>query len=230
VKRALVALALVAAASAAEAQAQSGRWGSFEIGAGGYRPDIDSEFSSAPGPYQQTFGSGHGWMFRLGVSKALYTDVGSLELGLQTGYFQEKGKGRFADGTGASDDDTKFRVVPASLVLTYRFDSLAERWSIPLAPYARAALERYHWWVTDGSGDSAEDGATNGWSVAGGLALLLDFFDPDLARELDRDTGVNHTYLFFEAKKSWIDDFGSSSSWDLSEENVSLTGGLLFVF
>jgi hypothetical protein len=228
VKRALVALALVAAATSASAQSE--RWGSFEIGAGGYRPDVDSEFSSAPGPYQQIFGGGRGWMFRLGVSKALLTGVGSLEVGLQTGYFQDEGKGLFQDGSGTSGDDTALKIIPASLVLTYRFDWLAERYRIPLAPYGRAALERYHWWVTDGSGDTAKDGATNGWSLAGGLALLLDFFDPDLAREMDRDTGVNHTYLFFEAKKSWVDDFGSSSSWDLSEEDVSLTGGLLFVF
>ena len=41
---------------------------------------------------------------------------------------------------------------------------------------------------------------------------------------------MNHTYLFFEAKKSWIDDFGSSESWDLSDKDVAYSGGLLFVF
>ena len=66
----LLALALAAAPAAARAQ-PSPRHGSFELGAGTYRPDIDSAFAP-PGPYQQVFGSGRGWMFRAGVSKALY--------------------------------------------------------------------------------------------------------------------------------------------------------------
>ncbi len=55
-------------------------------------------------------------------------------------------------------------------------------------------------------------------------------FDPTLARELDSDTGINHTYVFFEARKTRVDDFGSSSSWNLSDDRISLAGGLLFVF
>lgn len=226
--RILAALALTLAATAA--RAQSPRWGTFELGFGSYRPNIDSEFNTSPGPYQQVFGSGRGLMFTVGASKTLYAGFGSLELGLQTGFFQDTGRGQLLDGGGPSGDETKLRIIPATLGLAYRFDWLVERYGIPFAPYGRAALERYHWWVTDGSGSSGEDGATNGWSVTGGLALLLDFFDRQLARELDRDSGVNHTYLFFEVKKSWIDDFGSASSWDLSDENLTLTGGLLFAF
>jgi hypothetical protein len=41
---------------------------------------------------------------------------------------------------------------------------------------------------------------------------------------------VNHTYLFFDVTKSKVDDFGGSKSWDLSDEKVSLAGGLMFVF
>jgi hypothetical protein len=84
--------------------------------------------------------------------------------------------------------------------------------------------------VTDGAGRSRREGATNGWSVTGGLAFLLDFLDPSLARELDRDSGVNHTYLFVELTRSDIDDFGSSRSWSLSDERFSIGAGLMFVF
>lgn len=226
-KRAFIAALLATLATAA--RADSPRWGSFEFAAGTYHPDIDAEFAGTTGPYQQIFGGRRGWMFRAGVSRALLSSYGALELGVQTGYFRKTGKGVFEDGT-TSGDETKLHIIPTSVVLTYRFDFLAERYHVPLAPYGRAALERFNWWVTGGNGSRAESGATNGWSIAGGLALLLDFFDPDLARELDRDSGVNHTYLYFEAKKSWIDDFGSSSSWDLSEKNIAYSGGLLFVF
>lgn len=228
----LAALAAALALAPAAAPAQSPRKGSFELGASQYRPDVDSEFAGAT-PYQDIFGSGRGWMFRIGVSRALFTDFGSLELGLRSGYFRDSGKGVFTDESGVSrpsGDKTTFNVIPTSLTLTYRFDWLADRYGIPLAPYGRAALERFNWFVTGGDGDWSEKGATNGWSATGGIAIMLDFFDGDAARALDRETGINHTYLFFDVTKSWIDDFGSSKSWNLSDEKLSLAGGLLFVF
>jgi len=130
-----------------------------------------------------------------------------------------------------SGDDTRLSLVPTSAMVTVRFDWLAERYRfVPFSFYGRAAFERYNWWVTDGDGDWTENGATNGWSVTAGAALLLDAFDPSLARELDNDTGVNHTYLFFDVTHAAVDDFGSSKSWDLSTDGVSLQGGLMLVF
>ena len=110
-------------------------------------------------------------------------------------------------------------------------DWLAERYRfVPFSFYGRAAFERYNWWVTDGRDEWAENGATNGWSVTAGAALLLDAIDPGRARELDNETGVNHTYLFFDVTHAQVDDFGSSKSWDLSTKGVSLQGGLMLVF
>lgn len=227
-----LAVALALAAFASPAFAASPRWGSLELGVQNYRPNIDEEFPlprTEPPPFERHFGTERGWMFTLAVSRALWTKVGSLEVGLRTGYFQDTGDGYFADGT-ASSEDTKLKIVPSSLVVSYRLDDLPDRWKIPLAPYVRLAFERYNWWITDGGGDTAQRGATMGWSATGGIGLLLDFLDPTLAREFDADQGVNHTYLFFEVTKSSIDDFGSSSSWDMSDEDVSFAGGLMFVF
>jgi hypothetical protein len=228
VRHLLLLIVLVLAPLAAEARTGSPRWGSFELGAERYRPDVDSEFAASPGPYERIFGGSRGWMFRLGVSKALYTGLGSLEAGVRTGYFQDKGK-QLEPGGLRSEVDTVFRIVPTSLAVTYRFDWPVERYSIPLAPYVRASLERYNWWVS-GGGDTTERGATNGWSATAGLAFLLDVVDPGLARELDRDSGVNHTYVFAEITRSDVDDFGSGSSWDLSDEKLSFGFGLMFVF
>ncbi len=36
--------------------------------------------------------------------------------------------------------------------------------------------------------------------------------------------------LFFDVTKSKIDDFGSKKIWDLSDERLSLAGGLMLVF
>ena len=235
--RALVLAVAVAAALPARAQlspavvtlGSSGRWGSFDVGMQRYRPNIDAEFATAPGPYETMFGSGDGWMLRLGLARALYTKVGSVEVGVRSGWFQDTGKGLTAAGQ-PSTEDTKFKMIPTSLAVTYRFDWPTERYSIPFAPYARLALERYNWWITDGSGNTVEKGATNGWSWSLGLAFLLDFLDPSLAREFDRDSGVNHTYVFFDVTKSSVDDFGSSKSWDVSTADLSYALGLLFVF
>jgi hypothetical protein len=235
---AAAAVALVPAAAAA--QTESPRTGSFEIGAGPYRPNIDAEFPKTPtepeGPYQTVFGDARHWALRVGYAKILYTgNFGSLELGLRTGWFRASGHGLLLDASGnpsstASKDKTTFSILPTSLTLGYRFDRFLERWSVPLAPYGKVALERYNWWVTDGSGHSVMRGATNGWSMTGGIAFLLDAIDPALAREMDADSGVNDTYLYFDVTKLRVDDFGSKKSWNLSEANLTLSGGLLMVF
>ncbi|HET8540567.1 MAG TPA: MXAN_2562 family outer membrane beta-barrel protein [Anaeromyxobacter sp.] len=239
--RAIVAAALLAAAVPAAAQLSpaivtvgpSGRWGAVDVGMQRYRPNLDAEFTASPPadrPYQKYFGTSDGWMLHLGFSRALFTKVGSLEIGVRSGWFQDSGTG-FKEGTlEPSSETTRFRMIPTSLALSYRFDWATERYKIPFAPYARLALERYNWWITDGSGSTSEKGATNGWSWTAGVAFLLDFLDPTLAREFDRDSGVNHTYLTFDVSKSYVDDFGSSTSWDLSNEDLSFALGLLFVF
>jgi len=233
---AALAAALALAPAPALAQTESPREGSFEIGAGPYRPDVDSEFTASPGPYASTFGTGRRWALRIGYARLLYTgNYGSLELGLRSGFFRASGHGFVVDATGAptttkSKDPTTFSVVPTSLTIGYRFDRFLEKWWIPLAPYGKVALERYNWWVTEGSGKTAEKGATNGWSVTGGVALLLDMIDSSLAREMDHDSGINDTYLYFDVTRSHVNDFGSSKSWDLSQKSLLYSYGLLFVF
>jgi hypothetical protein len=235
---ALVVAALCAAASARAVE--SPRYWSAEVGAGTYTPDIDADVPSGPlgdgkGPIGEMFGSGKGWLFRVGFSRALSTEYGSLEVGGQTGWSRRSARA-FVDTNqvsgGApiwerSGDTTSLNIIPTSITITYRYDQLVDKF--PLAPYVRATLERYNWWVSDSNG-TRMTGATNGWSMTGGLALALDFFDRSLARELDNDTGVNHTFLYFDATKSSVDDFGSKSSWDMSGKDVMLSGGLLFTF
>jgi hypothetical protein len=98
-------------------------------------------------------------------------------------------------------------------------------------PYLRGTVERDWWWVTNGPGVTKGEGATDGWSAGLGLCFLLDFIDPTLARELDRDTGINRTYLFLEASRGKQDDFGSKKSWDLSNDKaIAWSAGLLFVY
>jgi hypothetical protein len=243
----------VALAAAAPALAQfdqplgpSPRWGSVDIGFGQYTPNIDSESfpnSAAPvppGPYERVFGTHPGWMFTATVSYSLFARFGTWDIGFKSGYFEKSAKGLVADpssSTGFSEAgaDTALKIIPTSAVLTYRFDWPLERYKIPLAPYGRIAFERYNWWITRGSGGTVQKGATMGWSASGGLALLVDWIDPQLAREFDHESGVNHTYLFFEVVTGKIDDFGSetnsgSKSWNLSPKGFTWMSGMTFVF
>jgi hypothetical protein len=226
-------LALLCAAGPATAQERQAGLGSFEFQAGQYRPMIDSEefpsTATTKTPWQDSFGSSRRWMFKLHGGKALIHGHGTLEVGGGIGYLGATGHGLFADGT-QSLEKTGFKVVPLSLDLTYRVDPVWERLGIPLVPYARVALIRDQWWVTGAGGKASKSGATNGWSWGGGLALVLDFIDPSLARELDRDSGIKHTMLVFEVAQTSVKDFGSKSSWDLSNDGPMLTFGFLFAF
>jgi hypothetical protein len=236
-RRALPLLALAAAFSASPARAESPRYGTFSLQFTPYRPNIDAEFHGAAAPYQTAFGGGKKLMIRGELAYSLIQQYGTLDLGFSAGYFQARGKGRLSTDGSQSSDVTALRVIPTSLSLTYRADQLANRGIVPLAPYVRFAFERFNWWVTNGSNGVAGanglrgSGATNGYSLTGGLAFLLDFIDTGLAREMDNDTGINHTYLFGEVTKYSVDDFGSKSSWDLGNTGSVVYGfGLMFVF
>jgi len=231
---AAAALAVLAAPMSAPAQAvdrQAGI-GSFDFQMAQYRPMIDSEFTLAPGeigPWQSSFGTSRRWMFKVHGGMALVRGYGTLEVGGGIGFLSATGNSQFLDGT-VSAEKTGFKLVPLSLDLTYRFDPVWERLGIPVVPYGRIALLRDQWWVTGAGGKKSMSGATNGWAWGGGVGLVLDFLDPSLARELDRDSGVKHTMLVFEVSKSRVDDFGSSKSWDLSNDGLMLSFGLMFVF
>lgn len=224
--------ALLAVAPAAHAE--SPRWGSFTLRGQTYRPNVDAEFGGAETPYEDVFGTGRGWTFRGDFGRTVWDSkgYGALEVALGTGYFADFGKAilQGSDPPAPSADDTTLRIVPLTLSVAYRFDWLSRRHDVPVMLYGKASLERFNWWVTDGAGDTTEAGATNGFSFTGGIGFLLDFLDPTLAREMERDTGVKDTWLVLDVTTSFVDDFGSGKSWDLSDESVSIGFGLMFVF
>jgi hypothetical protein len=229
-------LALLAAASPAGAQERLAGLGSFEFQMAQYRPMIDSEFGATPTkalPWETAFGTSRRLIFKLHGGKAIVHGYGTLELGGGIGFMTASGHGIFSDGDlkgQPSQEKTTFRLVPLSLDLTYRVDPVWERFGIPVVPYGRIALVRDQWWVTGSGGKKSASGATNGWAWGGGLALVLDFIDPTLSRELDRDSGIKHTMLVFEVAQTRVKDFGSDKSWDLSNDGPQLSFGLLFAF
>jgi hypothetical protein len=234
VSRALLGAALLLAAAIVPAPARavvegSPISGSFQLQAGGYRPNVDQGLN--PKPYQTAFGSGRpvGGMLLYGRMLPWRT-AGTVELGLGAGWWEAKGRAVDPATSLPTVEKTTFRIIPLQLALTYRADFFWDRWAVPVIPYGRASLLRYTWQVTGAGGAVVKTGATDGYAFSGGLGFVLNFIDPLLARELDADSGINYTMLTAEVTKTKVKDFGAKNSWDLSDTQLTYTFGLLFVF
>ncbi len=234
-RAALAVLALLAAlAPAAAAAVESPVSGSFELRVGTYRPDDDATISNLPpggqGPYARIFGSKRPKSFKLHVARCLpWRLLGTFEAGLGVGWWEANAHA-LDDAGNPTTESTAFKMVPTEATLTWRLDVLWEKLNVPLVPYARASLQRYNWWITGPGGKTSKSGATNGYAYGGGVGLVLDLLDPMLARELDTDYGVNHSMLILDVQQSKVNDFGSASSFDLSDSRLTYSVGLLFVF
>jgi len=208
----------------------------YELSFGPYRPDIDGEFNGVRHPYADYFGNGQHLLMRTELDYQFLHRFGSLAAGIGIGYFSVTGTAPVANGTGLPSGDTSnLKVVPVSLSAVYRFDYLLETRNIPLVPFGKLGLDWAYWQITDGNGNIAVDGGgdhgrggTFGWHAAAGVALMLDFIDPDAARDFDQDLGVNHTGLTFEYYHSDISGLGQSGRLHVGDNNWTL--GLVLEF
>jgi hypothetical protein len=141
-----------------------------------------------------------------------------------------------------SGDTTALNIVPLSIMAIYRFDYLALRYKIPFVPYFKIGLAYYVWWIENGGGflsiaqftpagsTSSQGGwgGTLGWVMNPGGAFLLDVLDPQAAKIIDAELGINHTYLFCEFNYADISGFGAAGKMNLSD--TSLNAGIAFEF
>jgi hypothetical protein len=213
----------------------------FELKLGPYLPDVDRKWSGAgPGPYKTIFGrtdsQGNvtkdplpGVMTALAFEWQFIYLAGPFLLGTQIAYFRDSARAPFAQpepgqNTRSAADKVTFEMFPISLLLGYRFELLADRYKVPLIPYAKAGLTYAFWWTRDGNRKIATNtvgqkgrGGVWGWQVNPGLMLRLDFIEPGTAKKLDQSTGINHTYLFGELQYARIDNFGVGSAIELGD-------------
>jgi hypothetical protein len=219
-KRIVLAGALALALSwSARAQADTPLTGAIELKLGGYKPEIDSESGLTGTPYKTSFGSKSLLLVELEMDYQLFQAFGSAAVAGSVGYGEVYGKGVFASGPQAgevSSDSTSLQVLPLKLLGVYRFDVLARRLNIPFVPFAKAGLVLQLWRSTDGSGSVSvsydnkhAQGYRTGFEGAVGLAFLLDWLDPALAKDFDLDLGINHSYIFAELQRDQIDGFGT---------------------
>jgi len=208
----------------------------FELRFGPYRPDVDGEFNGARTPYQDYFGDDRHLLTQIEVDYEFFHGFGTLGAGVSFGYYSVTANSPLANGSGLpSGDSSTLKMVPMSLLAVYRFDRLLVTRGFPLVPYGKLGLDYAYWQITDGNGEIATDGmggrgrgGTLGWHAALGLALVLDMFDPEAARDFDADLGVNHTALIFEGSHADISGLGQANRMHLGDTTWSL--GILVQF
>ncbi|MBF5044963.1 hypothetical protein FGE12_21355 [Aggregicoccus sp. 17bor-14] len=219
----LMGLFLTLVASSASAQVidpaftgRSPRTGALLMRLGSYLPRIDQGEGMTGTPYKDFFGNSGMLLFELEGQRYFYQGYGSAGLSLSAGYAEKWGEGFDVNGQRAGEK-SGLQVFPLSLGAFYKMDYAAERWGIPVVPYAEASF-RYIPYRFLNTAQSIHGGKM-GYGLTGGVEVYLDFIEPTLARNLDTDTGVNHTYLFAEYTRAEVNNFGkggldlSSRGW-----------------
>jgi hypothetical protein len=195
------------------------RW-NLELRFGPYRPDVDSEFAARgqdARPFEQLFSSSRRLMMQLELDRQLLRRAGGTwAVGFGAGYYKATAAALAADLTTRTGDETGLRLIPLSAAVVYRADGLRERYGSPLVPYVKLGLDCALWRATDTSQASTQ-GRTFGWHAAAGLTLDLSDLDPEAARTMDRESGINETAAFFEVARYDLDGFGSGSALHLGD-------------
>ena len=179
----------------------------LELRFGPYSPNVDDEFNGVT-PYQDFFGKSHRLMTQLELDYQVFQGFGSAAVGVSVGYFRETANAWVDPGA----------------------DQTWRRAHIPLVPYVKVGLNYTLWSVTDGNDKIAESsptgrgrGGTLGWQGAVGAAVVLNVLDPGGARELDAETGINNTQVFFELAHFGISGMGQKDRLHVGD-NTWLTG------
>jgi hypothetical protein len=187
----------------------------LELRFGPYRPDVDSEFSDRgqpDRPFQDVFSSSRHVLSVIELDRHVSHRGGTWAIGVASGYYRVSAASLSADRTMRTGDQTALRLIPLSLSAVYRADILRERFGFPIIPYAKLGVDCMLWSITDTSTSGGMSGRTFGWHAAGGVSLDLSFLDPDAARTMDIESGVNQFALFFEYARYSLDGFGSSQA------------------
>jgi hypothetical protein len=214
----------------------------LEIKFGPYLPDVDARYQGAGfGPYATIYGRTDDYGVTTGAPRKGVFSVfsfewqfvhvgGPISLGTSIGYFRDSANALIdepveeGDSTRSAADKTMFHVIPLTVLLGYRFELLADRFRVPLVPYARGGIAHGFWiekkggeLVTNSAGQQSR-GSSWGWQLNLGLMLRLDFIERAAAVDLDRMTGINHTYLFGEWQFSRLNSFGSDKAMSIGDD------------
>jgi hypothetical protein len=214
----------------------------FEFKMGPYLPDVDRKYDGPGlGPYATIFGETNSMGLAVDDPKQFPMPAvafewqfvylaGPLALAAQIGLFRDRAQALLTTpmegdtSLRSSADEVIFGLVPIALQIGYRFEYGADRFRIPLVPYAKFGPAYGFWWTKEGSGKIARDSRGNrgsggvwGFQLNTGLMLRLDFIEPGTSKKLDQVTGINHTYIFGEYQLSRLDNFGIGDAIEVGD-------------
>jgi len=199
-----------------------------------YKPQIDQEPGLENAPYSQTFGSSRRLLVAIEVDwqTLRIPHLGTIGPGIGVGYTAMSEKVTTASGR-ESGDETSLDVFPFWGVAVLRADVFWRDLGFPLVPYGKAGVGLGIWRATNSGGTAVANnvsgkGTTWGTNFAAGVALALDALDKGASRNMDNATGINNTYIFFEAY--WLGLNGIGQDNPLRIGTTSWASGLAFEF
>src|SRR5262249_50560947 len=128
---------------------------------------------------------------------------GAVTVGFAAGYAEKYAPAILVNNQQPSTEKTPLIIFPLRLPAAYRFDVLWTRYSIPFVPYVKLALLMTPWRVTKGGQTEVVNGLSGsgnkwGYGFTGGLAFVLNVLSPQMAKDMQTDTGIRRTYIFAE--------------------------------
>jgi len=219
------ALAVCLLPFAVSAYVPSPQYGEFEIKFGPYRPNVDDQPGLSGTPYASTFGGSESMFLttlELDWQFFRFDDIMSFGLGGSFGFMQEYARSKTESGA-TSNDYTVLNVMPFAVLGVIRVDVLADQLGVPIIAYFKGGMNWYLWWIL-GAGETQESGGTLGWEIRPGIAFRLDGFDRMSARTFDNESGVNHSFIFFEYVFAIVEGLGQTDHMFLSPMNLGSHG------
>lgn len=210
-KRFIAAMILALMPAAAPAQdTERPNW-SFEIKGGAVFP--------AASQWSKFYGDGY--MGEYGASLS-YKFTRQLEAGIEGSYARATGKGV---QRGVPAGEVTHEQVPLDLFVLARGVFNENQW---LVPYAGGGYTRF-FYRDEIKGQGTSEGSADGFHLRGGIQLLLDRLEPESARDLRTDFGLDNTYFILEGKyvRATADTVSGGS---VNLGGSSVTGGFLFEF
>jgi hypothetical protein len=167
-------------------------WFAVELKTGPYVPGTTDAA-------KDTFKHDKGWLLSVELDVTLWEipKIGQLNLGGGFGWADYSGKALAVPGGGSTSEGTSLTLYPLSALAVLRVDSLARYTVVPLTFAGKLGSDFVVWKAVKGAETNAH-GVNIGLRWAVQAAFELDFFEPQTARRMDEDFGINHTFLLFE--------------------------------
>jgi len=184
-----------------------------ELKMGTLIPRVGDEPGLSSNPYDTIFGN-KSMLYGGGEFGFIaWHGYGAVSVGFAAGYAEKYAPAILVNNQQPSSEKTALIIFPLRLPVGYRFDVLWTRYGIPVVPYVKAAMLMTPWRVTKGGQTEVANGLSGsgtkwGCGFTGGVAFVLNVLSPQMAKDMETDTGIRRTFIFAEYNYDKLDDFG----------------------